>query len=351
MWSNPAESDPMMFSLPILKCYFATLFYLFTNEIKKISYFFIFTLVTISSAVSAQAKIKKPRNLRVVMDKSYAPYTFQSDEGKLQGVLIDQWHVWETKTGIKADISAMDWSEALLRMRAGEFDVIDCIVETAERGDYFDFTSAYTTIEASIYFRKEISGITDLASLRGFPVGVKTGDQHIDKLKANGVTTMIEFENNDAIIKAAREQKINVFLIDNPSAIYLLNKMGIESEFRHSAPLFRDKLRRAVRHGDTDLLNIVSEGFAAIEPSELKQIEEKWFGQTINRYSRYITFVGYSTAAVVLLMKAKIASDLLLIQFLLWLGLFVLTALLISSINVGLTTRVFLWKRMKILCK
>jgi len=41
----------------------------------------------------------------------------------------------------------MDWDAALRRMRAGEFDVIDSIVETPERRDYFDFTPAYATIE------------------------------------------------------------------------------------------------------------------------------------------------------------------------------------------------------------
>src|SRR6266481_5289098 len=117
----------------------------------------------------AQPPVKTPRNIRVVMDNAYAPYSFQSDEGKWQGVLIDQWQSWEKKTGIKAEIHPMNWAEALRRMRAGEFDVIDSIVETAERRDYFDFTAAYTLVEASIFFRKNISGITELSSLKGFP--------------------------------------------------------------------------------------------------------------------------------------------------------------------------------------
>jgi ABC-type amino acid transport substrate-binding protein len=145
-------------------------------------------LALASPGVVAQAADEKPRTIRVVMDNNYAPYSFQSDDGKLQGILIDQWQAWEKKTGIKAELHAMNWDEALRRMRAGEFDVIDCIVETAERRDYFDFTPAYAPIEASIFFRNQISGITDFASLKGFPVGVKMGDQHINKLKANGVT-------------------------------------------------------------------------------------------------------------------------------------------------------------------
>ena len=258
-------------------------------------------LALVSPGAMAQSAAEASRTIRVVLDNAYAPYSFQSDGGRLQGILVDQWQAWEKKTGIKVEIHALDWGEALRRMRAGEFDVIDSIVETAERRDYFDFTPAYTPIEASIFFRNEISGITDLASLKGFPVGVKTGDQHIDKLKANGVTTVIPFQNNDEIIEAAKQRKINVFVVDDPSALYLLNKMGIGSEFRHSVPIFRDELRRAVRKGDTALLRTVSKGFAAIEPGELKQIDEKWFGRTVNRIGHYLSYAGYVAALALLL--------------------------------------------------
>ena len=268
---------------------------------KKIPRLLIFSLVLVATGVVAQAPAEAPRTIRVVLDGGYAPYSFQSDDGKLQGILIDQWQAWEKKTGIKAEIHAMDWSEALGRMRAGEFDVIDSIIETAERRDYFDFTPAYTTIEASIFFHKDISGISDLASLKGFPVAVTAGDQHIDQLKANGVTTLILFPNDDAVIEAAAQRKINVFVVDDPSALYLLNKLGVEGEFRHSAPVFRDELRRAVRKGDAATLRIVSEGFAAIDTGELKLIDEKWFGRTINRDGRYLTYAGYAAVVAILL--------------------------------------------------
>src|SRR5260221_1839613 len=100
-----------------------------------------FLLTLVSPAAAAQAAGEAPRTIQVVMDSAYAPYSFLSDDGKLQGILIDQWQAWESKTGIKAEIHALDWSEALRRMRAGEFDVIDSIFETAERRSYLDFTS------------------------------------------------------------------------------------------------------------------------------------------------------------------------------------------------------------------
>jgi PAS domain S-box-containing protein len=264
-------------------------------------------LALISSDAMAETPATSSRTIRVVMDSDYAPYSFQLEGGRLQGILVDQWRAWEKKTGIKAEIHAMDWEEALRRMRAGEFDVIDDIVETDERRDYFDFTPAYATIEVPIFFRKDISGITDLASLKGFPVGVKMGDQHIDKLKANGVTTVISFRKNEAIIAAAKQHKINVFVVDAPSAHYLLNKAGIEAEFRQSTTIFQDGLQRAVRKGDAALLRTVSEGFAAIGPDELKRIDEKWFGRRINRDDSYLIYAGYA-AMLALLLVAGLAG-------------------------------------------
>jgi two-component system sensor histidine kinase/response regulator len=264
-------------------------------------------LAFVSLAAVAQTAGRNARTLRVVVDNNYAPYSFQSDDGKLHGIAIDQWMEWEKRTGVRVKIEATDWAQALRRMRAGEFDVIDCIVETPARREYFDFTPGYATVEASIFFRDDISGISDLASLRGFPVGVKAGDQHIDKLKESGVTALIPFQNNNEIVEAAKQHKIDVFVIDAPSALYLLSKLGIANDFRRTAPVFRDQLRRAVRKGDVERLSLVSGGFAAIDPLELKRIDQKWFGRTINWYEPYVVYAEYATAAAFLVIVALIS--------------------------------------------
>lgn len=246
------------------------------------------------------------KSIRVVLDKNYPPYSFESAEGRLQGILIDQWRAWEKKTGIKTELHGLEWAEAVQRMRAGDFDVIASIVETAARREYLDFSAAFTTMEVPIYFRKEISGIVDLESLRGFPVAVKNGDQHIDLLTANGVAHLIPFPNHPAIVAAAKERKIAVFMFDEPSALYHLNKAGIAGEFRHSAPVFRDELKRAVRKGDAATMRLVTEGFAAIEPAEFAKIDEKWFGRAIDRGHRYLVYAGYAGVAVLILVAGLI---------------------------------------------
>ena len=252
-------------------------------------------LALLAFSAVAQAADKVPRTIRVVMEDNHPPYSFSTGDGKLKGVLIDQWKAWEGKTGIKAEIHAMDWGEALQRMRAGEFDVIDSIVETPERRNEFDFTPGYAPIEVAIFFRKDISSITDLESLKGFPVAAESWDYAADLVKASGLRTVLLFHNYDAMVKAAKQHKVDVIVGDAQAAIYLLNKFGLTAEFRCSPPIARDEFHRAVRKGDTAMLRTVEQGFAAIGPGEMKQIDDKWFGRTLEG-GRYLVYSGYAAA-------------------------------------------------------
>ena len=76
----------------------------------------------------------------------------------MQGILVDQWKLWEERTGVKVVISALPWGEALQRMTAGEFDVIDTIFYTDERARSFRFYGLPTLrsmspFSSSIIFR------------------------------------------------------------------------------------------------------------------------------------------------------------------------------------------------------
>ena len=138
------------------------------------------------------------------MDNNYPPYTFLDESGGMQGILIDQWRLWEQKTGIHVDLSSTDWSEAQRRMRTGEFDVIDTIFYNPSRAQIYDFSAPYTTLNVPIFFQKNISGLVNARSLRGFAVAVKSGDNAIEVLKANGVNNFIEYNSYEAIVQAAR---------------------------------------------------------------------------------------------------------------------------------------------------
>jgi len=253
---------------------------------------------------------KNPKSIRVVMDDNYPPYVFKDDNGQLKGITIDQWGLWEKKTGIHVEVSGMDWGEAQRRMQAGEFDVIDTIFRNEKRESIYDFTKPYARLDVPLFFHEDISGIRGPADLKGFLVAVKAGDNSIDILKKHGVTNITEYPSYEKLIEAARDGKVKVFTVDRPPALYFLNRMGIQSRFRETAPLYSGEFHRAVLKGRSDLLATVEKGFADITPAEYHAIEKNWMGTPISA-SPYFRYVGY-TAAVIAVFVAGLLT---------WLGL------------------------------
>jgi PAS domain S-box-containing protein len=232
------------------------------------------------------------QNITVVSDDNYPPYIFRNSNGVIQGILVDEWKLWEKKTGIKVNLIAMDWSKAQEFFLRGNADVIDTFFFTEERAKQYDFTKPYATIDVPVFFHKNLGGIVDIESLQGFTIGVKAGDACIEVLKKQGITSLQEYSSYETIVNAAMDGEIKVFSIDKPPALYYLYKMNFENEFRYSFNLYTGEFHRAVKKGRTDILKIVEDGFALINRKEHDGIEKKWMGEPFVRpvYFRYVLF-------------------------------------------------------------
>jgi PAS domain S-box-containing protein/putative nucleotidyltransferase with HDIG domain len=242
-------------------------------------------------------------SIRVVMDNNYPPYSFLDENGNPEGILIDQWKLWESKTGIKVYISTMEWAKAMQEMEAGKYDVIDTIFFNEERAKIYDFTAPYADIEVPIYFDNNISGLTDVKSLKGFKVGVKSEDNAADILLKNGIDQLEYYDSYESMILAAKDKRLRVFVLDKPPAEYFIYKYGLQNQINSSASLYTGQFHRAVKKGDIALLQIVEDGFNRIAPSEYSAIETKWFGNHLLSvfYIRYV-MVGVGLACLIFLL-------------------------------------------------
>lgn len=219
-----------------------------------------------------------PQTLKVVMDDNYPPYVFRDAEGALVGVVVDQWRLWEKKTGVKVEIAAMDWARALQEMQAGRYDVIDTIFKNPEREKLYDYSQPYTKLEAVIFFNKNLPGITGIESLRGFNIGVKSGDHATTVLQKAGISGIVEYKSYDEIIHAARDSNLLIFIMEKSPGLYFLYKNGLKDEIRFSEPLYYGEFHRAVKKGNAEKLRLVEMGFSQINRSEYDAIDRKWFG-------------------------------------------------------------------------
>ena len=157
-------------------------------------------LISQNRMIIADASVSEPESgagnaISVVMDDNYPPYVFRDEEGTLKGILIDQWDLWSRKTGIEAAVTAMSWPDAVNAMKNGGYDVIDTVFLNEERDEWLDFSAPYATIDVAVFHDKNIGGITDMRSLRGFSVAVKAEDNSIQMLRQNGITDIYRICN------------------------------------------------------------------------------------------------------------------------------------------------------------
>ncbi|MFT3858436.1 MAG: transporter substrate-binding domain-containing protein [Aquabacterium sp.] len=237
---------------------------------------------TIASPAWAQAApAAAGQAITVVLDDNYPPFVFRDYAGRLQGILVDEWALWEKRTGVKVRLTGMDWARAQVEIQMGRAEVIDTLFKTPARMDVYDFGPPHTDVEVPIYFHESVTGIQGAASLKGFTVGVKEGDACVDELLREGLESFRRYPNYEAVIDAAAVGEVRVFCADAQPASYLLQRKQLEKSFRHSPPLFKGQFHRAVRKGDQAMLKRVEEGFARITPAERREIEERWLGSPV----------------------------------------------------------------------
>ena len=232
------------------------------------------------------AKDDPPAKLRVITDDNFPPYLFRKDDGAVTGYLVDYWDLWENKTGIPVELTATRWAEAQRRVLAGEADVIDMIYKTPGRELLYDFSPPYADLPVNIYSHHSITGIADVASLKGFLVGVQDGDACSEVLDQHGLTHQAHYSNYATLLAAAQQEAIKVFCLDQYPANFYLNKLGLDKEFRRSFPLYTGQFRRAVPKGQIETLRLVERGMAQISNEEEQQLADKWFGQPVQNSNR-----------------------------------------------------------------
>ncbi|MCT4595111.1 MAG: transporter substrate-binding domain-containing protein [Anaeromicrobium sp.] len=218
------------------------------------------------------------KEIRVIADEDFPPYIFRDEKGHLKGIIVDQWHLWSEKTGIKVKIHGMNWKNAQKFMEEGKYDVIDTMFKNEERKRSYYFSDPYAKIEVPIFFNKNISGITDIKSLKDLNVGIKKADCNVDLLREEGIKDYLEFDTYESMIKAARNNEINAFIMGKPAAMYYMYNYHMEKDFRYTNPQYIGKFYRAVKKEDTHILNAINDGFSQISKLEYEQIHNKWFG-------------------------------------------------------------------------
>ncbi|SFQ62643.1 ABC transporter substrate-binding protein/permease [Streptococcus equinus] len=241
----------------------------------------------LSGDTSAKATPVKS-TYKIVMDSSFAPFEYQNDSGKYEGIDVDLIKAIAEQQGFNIELSNPGFDAALNAVQAGQADaVIAGMSITDARKEIFDFSDPYYTSNILLAVKKG-SSVKSYEDLNGMTVGAKNGtasytwlsehaDQYGYSLRAfDEASTMYDSLNSGSIDA----------LMDDEAVLRYAIKQGRKFE----TPIDGEKSGEygfAVNKGaNPELLEMFNNGLAALVKSgKYDKIVNKYLGTSENKKS------------------------------------------------------------------
>ena len=228
-----------------------------------------------------------PAPARVVVvgtDAAYAPFESQNEKGEIVGFDIEVVQAIAAKAGFEVKFVNTPWEGIFNALGQGDRDmVVSAVTITDERKQTMDFSNPYFDAQQLIAV-KENSKVTKFADLKKLKVGVQTGttgDEAVTKLQGKTSTNIKRFESTPLALKELESGGVDAVVADNGVVIhYVANNPGGKFKTVADAEFVPEQYGIALKKGNTELLDKVNQGLAAIKADgTYDQIYAKYFGQ------------------------------------------------------------------------
>ena len=219
-------------------------------------------------------QVKERGTLRVGLEGTYPPFSYQGDDGKLTGFEVDFANELAKHLGVKADLKPTKWDGMLASLDSKRIDVVINQVSTP-----------YTISGIQALVKKGNEGeIKTAADLKGKKVGVGLGTNYEEWLRQNVQGVDIRtYDDDPTKYQDLRVGRIDAILVDRLAALDLVKKTGNTLAVTGEA-FSRQESGVALRKGNEDLLKAVDGAIADMQKDgTLKALSEKWFGADVTK--------------------------------------------------------------------
>lgn len=232
------------------------------------------------------AQVKSKGELRVGLEGTYPPFSFQDQNGKLTGFEVEFAQELAQHLGVKADLKPTKWDGMLAALDSERIDVvINQVTISPERKKKYDFSTPYTLSGVqALTLKKNAGSITKPADLAGKKVGVGLGSNYEQWLRATVKGVDIRtYDDDPTKYQDLRSGRVDAILVDRLAALDLVKKTG--DTMAVAGPAFsRLEAGVALRKGNESLLKAINGAIADMQKDgSLNKLSEKWFGADVTK--------------------------------------------------------------------
>jgi len=229
---------------------------------------------------------KPPRAniLKTIIIDSFYPFTFMNKQGQPDGFVVDLIREVTKNMGMEIDIRPGGWNYSMKALEKGDINLLPLMAYSRERDKIFDFSSPYTTVHDAIFIKRGGTRFQTLEELRGKKVIVMNHDAAHEFLMENNITTrdnLIVADSLPETLRLLALGKGDAALMPKLIGLLHIRNLGLTNIDPEPAVIsdYHRPFSIAVKSGNRELLNTLSEGLAIVKATgEFDRIYKKWFG-------------------------------------------------------------------------
>ncbi|WP_428033726.1 EAL domain-containing protein [Amphritea sp.] len=227
------------------------------------------------------AWLQQHPQLKLGIDRKFFPYEWIDKEGNYTGIAADYFRLLEQRLQVTF-IPVTDkpsWSDVLKGARAGEFDLMSCLVKTGDREAFLDFSEPYLSSTAVIISEQSKGYVGTLDKLKGKLVAIHKGHFTNELLRRD--YPEINIINPGSIqdaLKMVADGGADAFVGDATAASFVMKREGILNLSFSGHTDYQSDYRIGVYRGNPLLSGIIEKALNSITDAERNQIFDHWSG-------------------------------------------------------------------------
>lgn len=241
--------------------------------------FLLLALVVLSSA-GLSSCAKKTTKIVVASDATWPPMEFVDENKNVVGFDVDLVNEVAKAAGFEVEIKNTAWDGIFAGLAAGNYQAVaSSVTITEERKATMDFSEPYVNAGQVLVVRKETTGVTTLADLKGKKVAAQIGTTGAIEI---GKVEGLELKSYDEVGLAFEDLangNVEGVVADSPiAADFALQNANYKDKLMIVGVPFTDEwLGFAFKKGDAKTLKLFNDGLAKVKSSgKLDELQAKW---------------------------------------------------------------------------
>ena len=245
------------------------------------------------------------KTIKIGCVEEYYPYVTITNDGELGGILIDWWKLWSKKTGIDIKFIPLDLQSCIEKTERGEIDVIAGLLYSDERAERIDFSETLIRTRTVLFLKNTIR--IDSVKNLDVPINLVENNLAHSFLKKNYPDLeLITLKTYASLMNAIYLQSVDAFTYEIPNLIGNYKQPAPPEGYYIFETLFNERMRPAVKKGNSKMLSLIVGGIGKISDEELIGIVEKWKLFTKDHSTLYwILGIGFTLVLIIVLLLIK----------------------------------------------